>query len=123
MAKNIGFKINLSIDGKDVVIDCRKGVQDLGRALGTIPDKAQASRNAIMGFAAATQVVQNTYSGFQQLTGIMEGFIQKSNAAAESQTKLTTVMQQRMNASAQDVKSINDMIAAQTKLGVVDGLL
>ena len=51
----------------------------------------------------------------------MQPFIAKSNAAAEAQTKLTTIMRQRMGASEADVSSMNKMIAVQTQLGIIGG--
>ena len=44
MSKDVKFNINLSVNGKDVVVQCKQGVQELGKALGTIPGKAEQSR-------------------------------------------------------------------------------
>lgn len=68
-----------------------------------------------------TTVISGVQSSIQQITGAMNGLIQKANAAAESQTKLQTVMKERMSATEDDVKAINELISKQTELGVVGG--
>ena len=121
MSKGVKFNVILSINGKDVVVQCKQGVQELGKALGTIPSKAEQGRQAILKWAGISSLYNNLYSGLQQLTGAMQPFIAKSNAATEAQTKLTTVMRQRMNATQADTDAVNKAISAQTKLGVVGG--
>lgn len=121
MSKDVKFNINLSVNGKDVVVQCKQGVQELGKALGTIPDKAEQGRRTILKWAGISSLYNNLYNGLQQLTGAMQPFIAKSNAATEAQTKLTTVMRQRMHATEADTDAVNKAISAQTKLGVVGG--
>lgn len=121
MAKTIGFNIRLNVDGKEVVVQCKKGIDDLSRALGTIPGKAGAVQQAFMGFAAVTTTIQGMYSGLQQIAGVMTTYIQKANAATEAQVKLRTVMMQRMQATQQDIDAINELVKSQTALGVVGG--
>lgn len=121
MAKTIGFNIRLNVDGKEVVVQCKKGIDDLSRALGTIPGKAGAIQRSFMGFAAVTTTIQGMYSGLQQIAGVMTTYIQKANAATEAQVKLRTVMMQRMQATQQDIDAINELVKSQTALGVVGG--
>ena len=121
MSKGVKFNVILSINGKDVVVQCKQGVQELGKALGTIPDKAEQGRRTILKWAGISTLYNNLYNGLQQLTGAMQPFIAKSNAATEAQTKLTTVMRQRMHATEADTEAVNKAISAQTKLGVVGG--
>ena len=121
MSKDVKFNINLSVNGKDVVVQCKQGVQELGKALGSIPGKAEQGRRTILKWAGISSLYNNLYNGLQQLTGAMQPFIAKSNAATEAQTKLTTVMRQRMHATEADTDAVNKAISAQTKLGVVGG--
>ena len=121
MSKDVKFNVILSVNGKDVVVQCKQGVQELGKALGTIPSKAEQGRKTILKWAGISAMYNNLYSGLQQLTGAMQPFIAKSNAATEAQTKLTTVMRQRMHATEADTEAVNKAISAQTKLGIVGG--
>lgn len=118
---SIGFNITLNVNGKDTIVKCKADAQNLSRALGQVKTKSDIAQNSIMTWSAASTAIRNAYYGFSQVANVMSNYIQKANAAIEAQTKLTTVMRQRMNASESDVKAVNEAIAAQTKLGVVSG--
>ena len=51
----------------------------------------------------------------------MDGYVSKANASTTAQTKLVTVMRQRMNATDADTAAINKAVAAQAQLGIVSG--
>ena len=121
MAKTIPFNIKIRIDGKDVVVSSRRDVERLGEALSASTQRANRFRDSMIKWSAISSTVGNVYSSLQNLTNIMGGYIAKANAATEAQTKLTTVMRQRMSATAEDVASVNAAVAAQSKLGVVGG--
>ena len=121
MAKTIPFNIRLTIDGKEVVVNARRDVERLGEALMATSRKADAVNKALVSWSSISTIANNVYSSIQNLTNAMSGYIAKANAATEAQTKLTTVMRQRMSATAEDVASVNAAVAAQTKLGVVGG--
>lgn len=121
MAKNISFNIKLNVDGKNVLVSCRADAKQLAKQLSQVKTSSDVARQSIMKWGAVSTLFQNAYSGVQQITGVMGSYIQKANAAAESNVKLTTVMRQRMNATQQDVDSINQLISRQKELGVVGG--
>lgn len=121
MAKEIKFNIKLNIDGKQVVVDCKNNVRQLGEALAGVSARARGARETLTRLAAASTLMRNGMDGIRQLGAAMQPFIDKANAATEAQTKLTTVMRQRMSASDADVAAVNKMVAAQTQLGVVGG--
>lgn len=121
MAKTIPFNIRLTIDGKEVVVNARRDIEQLGEALMATSRKADAVNKALVSWSSISTIANNVYSSIQNLTNAMSGYIAKANAATEAQTKLTTVMRQRMGATAEDVASVNAAVAAQTKLGVVGG--
>ena len=121
MAKTIPFNIRLTIDGKQVVVNARRDIEQLGEALMATSRKADAVNKALVSWSSISTIANNVYSSIQNLTNAMSGYIAKANAATEAQTKLTTVMRQRMGATAEDVASVNAAVAAQTKLGVVGG--
>ena len=121
MSKDVKFNIHLSVDGKDMVVNAKSSVKELSAAVGAIRGEAKKSTETLLRFNQSVQAVRNVYGGFQQLAGAMQPFIAKANAAAEAQTKLTTVMRRRMDATQADMAAINQLVAAQTKLGVVGG--
>ncbi len=121
MAKDIKFNIKLAIDGKQVVVDCKKNVRELGIALGGVTTKANSVNAALSRLSSVSTLFRNGMDGVRQLGSAMQPFIDKANAATSAQTKLTTVMRQRMNASEADVAVINKMVASETELGIVSG--
>lgn len=121
MAKDIKFNIRLNIDGKQVVVDCKKNVQALGEALTGVKAKARAVDSALSRLTSVSTLMRNGMDGIRQLGAAMQPFIDKANAATAAQTKLTTIMRQRMGATEADISAINDAVAAQTRLGVVGG--
>ena len=107
MAKTIPFNIRLTIDGKEVVVKARRDIEQLGEALMATSRKADAVNKALVSWSSISTIANNVYSSIQNLTNAMSGYIAKANAATEAQTKLTTVMRQRMSATAEDVASVN----------------
>lgn len=121
MSKSIPFNIKLSVNGLQVVVSCKRDVENLGKALGTLPTGVRRFQNSLVAFASAQSAMANLSSAIGNISGLMQGYIDKANNASVVQTKLTTVMRQRMGASEADVASMNRMISAQTQLGIVGG--
>ncbi len=121
MSKNINFTIALKVNGRDVLVQCKSDAKKLAQELSNIKSSSDRSRQAIMKWSSVSTIMRNTYNGIEQIAGVMDTFIQEANAATESQIKLRTVMQQRMSATDADVSSVNNLIKAQTELGVVGG--
>lgn len=67
MSKEVKFNVNLSVNDKDVVVQCKSDVEKLDKALGTIPDKAEQGRHAMIKWSAVSTIYNNLYSGLQQL--------------------------------------------------------
>lgn len=121
MAKFIPFNIKLNVNGQQVIVSCKRDVENLGKALGTLPTGVRRFQNSLVAFASAQSAMANLSSAIGNISGLMQGYIDKANNASVVQTKLTTVMRQRMGASEADVASMNRMISAQTQLGIVGG--
>ena len=121
MAKTIPFNIKLTIDGKEVVVKCKRDVNQLAGAMGAAEVKTNKLNEAFARLSNVSNLATGAYNSLKNLTGIMDTYIQKANAAAEAQTKLTTVMRQRMDATEADVAAVNAAVKAQTELGVVGG--
>lgn len=59
------------------------------------------------------------YASIHSVTGAIRDVLSAEDTQLEAETKLTTVMQQRMGATNQMVQSVKDLTAAQQGLGVV----
>lgn len=121
MSKDVRFNIHLKVDGRDVVVQAKTSVKELGQAIGNAASQADKARNRMVAFASFGVAIKNSYDGIEKMAGAMSGYISKANAAAEAQVKLSTVMRQRMSASEDDIAAMNGLVAAQTKIGVVGG--
>ncbi len=107
--------------GKQEVYYAKDAIRQFGKELGTIPNASERTQSSLRKFGAVSSIIQNSYFAIENLTEQMDGYIQKANSAAETQTKLTTVMRQRMGATDKDIQSVNNLIKAQTQLGVIGG--
>ena len=103
MANNdIRMRVLLNVDGKSSVVEVSSSVKELQNANISV-------------------IANNALTGLQNLGAAMQPFIDKANNAAVVQTKLKTVMEQRMKATGKDVAAINQLVGAQGKLGVIGG--
>lgn len=75
MAKNIGFNIRLTVDGKQVVVDCKKNVQALGEALTGVSAKARVADAALARLASVSTLLRNGMDGIRQLGAAMQPFM------------------------------------------------
>lgn len=121
MSKDIKFNIRVNVDGKEVLVDARTNTKKFARALADAKTESDRTRDSLIKWGSLSVTFSNLYSGIQQLQGAMGTFVSAYNGATEAQTKLNTVMQQRMNASQGDVAAVNQVVAAQTQLGVIGG--
>ena len=121
MAKDIKFNIKLNIDGKNVVVQASQSVKELQRNLMAAKTGSERLSSSLIRINQVAKVYENISGSLDALSGIMNGYISKANSAAESQTKLTTIMRQRMGATEADTAAVNETVAAQTKLGIVSG--
>ena len=67
--------------------------------------------------------LQNASSAINGLRDTMAGLTASYNAVQQANTQLTTVMRQRMDATEEDIKKVNEVIGAQSKLGVIGGTI
>ena len=123
MAKEIKFNIKLTIDGKEQLGVVTTDVGKLRKAMDDSKSSATKLRDGLIGVNQAITVFQNVSEAVVSLQGVMQGLTTSYNAVQQANTQLTTVMKQRMNATEDDVKSINAVISAQSKLGVVGGVV
>lgn len=72
----------------------------------------------IMGVNQAVQLVTTAVNGFKRACAVMDELTAKYEAQAEQETKLATVMKQRMNATEADIRAIKELASAQQQLGI-----
>lgn len=121
MAKSVKFTINLNVDGKNVVVAARTSVEGLSKALVNARTPADHLRQSLLTLTQTAQSFANISSSLSSLQGMLSGLTAGYNAAQQANTQLTTVMRQRMDATAEDIAYVKQVVNAQKELGVVSG--
>lgn len=119
MAKDVQFNIRLNIDGKEQIVTASTNVKKLAEELEIAQTKSTKFRDTLLEFNQVGQSFQYAMQGLQQLTGLMQTYTAANTVQAEAETKLATVMRQRMNATDEDIKAIKELASAQQELGVI----
>lgn len=122
MSKNIKFSVTLTLDGKEQLVAATANVNDLKKAVDGATSKATKLRNNLINLNQAAEVFSNVANSVNNLRDFMSKLSESYNRVQQANTELTTVMRQRMDATDEDVKKVNEVISAQSKLGVVGGV-
>lgn len=114
------IQIVLQADGKpiDAIIKSTEGLQE---AMKKALEESTKLKPSLVNAAATASLFQSLKSAVGSLQGVFSSYTQAFEAAAVANTKLKTIMEQRMNATAQDLKGVKDVISAQKELGVESG--
>ena len=122
MASNdIRMRVLLNVEGKNTVVEVSSSVKELQHALSEAKSKADKFRELSANLSNVSTLARNSMSAIQGLGAAMQPLIDKTNNSVVVQTKLKTVMEQRMRTTGQDVSAINQLVGAQGKLGVIGG--
>ena len=123
MAKEIKFNIKLLIDGKEQLVTASTSAKELRDNLDAAKSSAAKFREKMITVNQTVAALQNASSAINGLRNTMAGLTASYNAVQQANTQLTTVMRQRMAATEEDIKKVNDVIGAQSKLGVIGGTI
>lgn len=122
MGKNIQFNVTLTVDGKEQLVAATANVNDLKKAVNGASNSAKKLRTDVINLNQAAEVFSNVANSVNNLRDFMSKLSESYNRVQQANTELTTVMRQRMDATDEDVKKVNEVISAQSKLGVVGGV-
>lgn len=121
MAKEIKFNVKLTVDGKEQLGVATADVKKLRQSLDEAKSSTQQFRDKLLTVNQAVTALQNASSAMGNLRDTLSGLTASYNAVQQSNTLLTTVMRQRINATDEDIKKVKEVISTQTKLGVISG--
>lgn len=123
MAKEIKFNIKLLIDGKEQLVTASTSAKELRNNLDAAKSSAAKFREKMITVNQTVVALQNASSAINGLRDTMAGLTASYHAVQQANTQLTTVMRQRMEATEEDIKKVNEVIGAQSKLGVIGGTI
>lgn len=121
MAKDVKFNIKLTVDGKTQVVQAVTSTKELQSAVDNAKNSAAKFSSTLVRLNQSVIVLDNVSSSLSNLQNALKGLSAGAAAAEIANEKLATVMQQRMDASDEDVAAIKKVISAQKELGVIGG--
>lgn len=121
MAKDIKFNIKLLVDGKEQLVTASTSVKELRQQIEASKPSAERLRNSLISLNQSVEVLKNASSAMSNLRDTLSGLTASYNAVQQSNTLLTTVMRQRINATDEDINKVKEVISTQAKLGVISG--
>lgn len=119
MAKEIKFKIRLTVDGKEQLVTATTTTRDLAKNLDAARSSAIRFRDTILTINQMGQAFQGLMSGLSAISSAMSTYTQAFAIQEQNEQRLATVMRERMNASARDIEQMKEMAAAQQRIGII----
>jgi hypothetical protein len=120
MSSNSTISITYKFKGDSQGLkDLCKDVERMQTAFKNGVQPAEQLRTSLINFNQVAQSFEAIGAAVRQLNGVIQDLANAYSIQQEAETKLTVVMQQRMNATEQQIQSIKDYCAAQQEIGVV----
>ena len=120
MAGKSTISITFKLDGDAKGFkDLAKDAEGLKTIISNTVSQAQQLKGNVINFAALATGIDAAARSFSQLEGGMKNLADAYAVQEMAETKLATVMAQRMGATEAEVQSIKDLCAAQQQIGVI----
>ena len=115
----ISITFKLDGDGKGFK-DLANDAEGLKKIITSTISEAQQLNTGAINFAAIATGISQVQDSMGTLRDVLTGLTAGYNYATEAETKLTTVMGQRMGATQKEIESIKELALAQREKGVID---
>ena len=115
----ISITFKLDGDGKGFK-DLANDAEGLKKIVSSTISEAQQLNTEAINFASVASGINQMQESLTTLRDALADLTAGYNYAVEAETKLTTVMAQRMNATQQEIESIKALALAEREKGVVD---
>jgi len=120
MAGKSTISITFKLDGDAKSFkDLAKDAEGLKKVITSTVSEAQQLKGNVINFAALATGLDAAQRSFSQLQAGMKNLADAYAVQEVAETKLATVMQQRMGATDAEIQSIKDLASAQQELGVI----
>lgn len=118
--RSVTFEINIknSISGElsKVSVEARSVEEALKKVSGAAD---RAARQSMKSFVNLTFALDGVSNAVNTISSTVANLASAYAVQEEAERKLSTVMQQRMSASAEEIQSIKDLAAAQQSVGII----
>lgn len=115
----ISITFKLDSDGKGFK-DLANDAEGLKKIITSTISEAQQLNTGAINFAAIATGISQVKDSMGTLRDVLTDLTAGYNYAIEAETKLTTVMGQRMGATQKEIESIKELALAQREKGVID---
>ena len=120
MAGKSTISITFKLDGDSKSFkDLAKDADGLKRVITSTLSEAQQLKGNVINFAALATGIDAAQRSFSQLQSGMKDLADAYAVQEVAETKLATVMQQRMGATDAEIQSIKELASAQQEIGVI----
>ena len=120
MAGKSTISITFKLDGDSKSFkDLAKDADGLKQVITSTLSEAQQLKGNVINFAALATGIDAAQRSFSQLQSGMKDLADAYAVQEVAETKLATVMQQRMGATDAEIQSIKDLASAQQEIGVI----
>ena len=120
MAKQISFKIKLSVDGKEQLVTATTSTKDLKKAMDGARSSTKAMRDSMLTLASVGSIINNLASAISGASGKMAE-LARQNISIQQQTRVTGKDMSKMRAEVQAVADVygrdfNEVLAGTSSL-------
>lgn len=120
MAGKSTISITFKLDGDSKSFkDLAKDADGLKQVITSTLSEAQQLKGNVINFAALATGIDAAQRSFSQLQSGMKDLADAYAVQEVAETKLATVMQQRMGATDAEIRSIKELASAQQEIGVI----
>lgn len=107
MAKEVTFKLNLRVDGKDVVKKITMDVGELQKAIGNAKTESDKLRDSLIKYNQINEMIRSVSDGFAQLSGYLNNVTEESRSFGGAMAAANTMA----GKSGQEFVNLKDQVS------------
>jgi TP901 family phage tail tape measure protein len=107
MAKEVTFKLNLRVDGKDVVKKVTMDVGELQKAIGNAKTESDKLRDSLIKYNQINEMIRSVSDGFAQLSGYLNNVTEESRSFGGAMAAANTMA----GKSGQEFANLKDQVS------------
>lgn len=107
MAKEVTFKLNLRVDGKDVVKKITMDVGELQKAIGNTKTESDKLRDSLIKYNQINEMIRSASDGFAQLSGYLNNITEESRSFGGAMAAANTMA----GKSGQELANLKDQVS------------
>lgn len=119
MAKDVKFNVQINVNGKENVVTTTTDIKTFAAEFAKAKSEVENASRSFANMADILITVQSSLAALRKVTDVLADMSAAYNTQIEAETRLATVMRQRMDATDEDIQAMKDLASAQQELGVV----